>query len=345
MTGRRTTVVYAALLTVLAIAITAGIGYGSVWVPPDVVWQVLTHRLTGLGDPNNWTITQDGIVWDLRLPRVLLAAMVGAGHAVVGVAAQALVRNPLADPFLLGISSGACVGAVASIVVGISFWGVTSHALAGVAGALITFLIVYLLAARGGSLSPTRLLLVGVVTGHALLGVANFLVLQADDPGKTNSSLFWLLGSLAGARWTDLGVPAAALSIGLAALLVRGRGLNALLVGDETANALGVPPGRLRRELFATTSLVTGVVVALSGSIYFVGLVVPHAVRLLLGSDHRRVLPAAAIAGAAFLVLVDLAARSVLAPQEVPVGVVTAVIGAPVFLLLMSRRRLSETGL
>jgi iron complex transport system permease protein len=170
-------------------------------------------------------------------------------------------------------------------------------------------------------------------------------VVQADDPGKTNSALFWILGSLSGARWPDLGVPALALLIGVAALLARARGLNALLVGDETAASLGVLPSRLRRELFAATSLVTGVMVALSGSIYFVGLVVPHAVRLLLGSDHRRVLPAAVLAGAAFLVLVDLLARIVLRPQELPVGILTAVIGAPVFLLLMSRRRVSETGL
>lgn len=140
-------------------------------------------------------------------------------------------------------------------------------------------------------------------------------------------------------------MPAAALLIGFAALLFRARALNALLVGDETATSLGIPPTRLRRELFATTSLVTGVMVALSGSIYFVGLVVPHAVRLLLGSDHRRILPAALLAGAAFLVLIDLLARSLLSPQELPVGILTAVIGAPVFLVLLSRRRVSETGL
>ncbi|MGH3622513.1 MAG: FecCD family ABC transporter permease [Sciscionella sp.] len=342
---RRTVIVFAALAALLLVAVTAGIAYGSVTVSPTVVWQVLWHRITGLGDPSGWTLAQDGIVWDLRLPRVVLAALVGAGLAVVGVSAQVLVRNPLADPFLLGISSGAAVGAVTSIVVGVSFWGVTSHALAGFLGALVAFAVVYLLARRGGGLAPTRLLLVGVVVGQALLGVTNYLVLQADDPGKTNSALFWLLGSLAGARWSDLGVPAGALVLGIVVLLARGQGLNALLVGDETAASLGVSPTRLRGELFATTSLVTGVMVALSGSIYFVGLVVPHAVRLLLGSDHRTVLPAAALLGAGFLVLVDLIARSVLRPQELPVGIVTAMIGAPVFLLLMRRRRLSETGL
>jgi iron complex transport system permease protein len=336
--------VYAGLVALLGAALTVGIAYGSVSVPPLTVWQILWHRLTGLGAPH-WTLTQDAIVWDLRLPRVLLAALVGAGLSVVGVSTQALVRNPVADPYLLGISSGATVGAVASHVLGIGFWGVTSHALAGFLGALAAFIVVYLLARSGGALAPTRLLLVGVVVGNALLGVTNYLVLQADDPGKTNSALFWILGSLSGARWGELGVPAVVLLVGMAALLARARGLNALLVGDETAASLGVPPGRLRRELFVTTSLLTGVMVALSGSIYFVGLVVPHAVRLLLGSDHRRVLPGSLLAGAAFLILVDLLARYLLRPQELPVGIVTAVIGAPVFLILMSRRRLSETGL
>lgn len=339
-----TTVVFAGLAVALVVAATAAIGYGSVSVPPLTVWKILLHRLTGLGDPT-WTISQDAIVWDLRLPRMLLAALVGAGLSLVGVSTQALVRNPVADPYLLGISSGATVGAVGSLVLGISFWGATSHALAGFLGALAAFALVYALAVRGGALAPSRLLLVGVVVGHALLGVTNYLVLQADDPGKTNSALFWILGSLAGARWADIGVPAAALLIGFAALLFRARALNALLVGDETATSLGIPPTRLRRELFATTSLVTGVMVALSGSIYFVGLVVPHAVRLLLGSDHRRILPAALLAGAAFLVLIDLLARSLLSPQELPVGILTAVIGAPVFLVLLSRRRVSETGL
>ncbi|QWF78829.1 FecCD family ABC transporter permease [Amycolatopsis sp. CA-230715] len=339
-----TAVVFTGLAIALVVAATAAIGHGSVSVPPLTVWQILWHRLTGLGDPT-WTVSQDAIVWDLRLPRMLLAALVGAGLSLVGVSTQALVRNPVADPYLLGISSGATVGAVGSLVLGISFWGATSHALAGFLGALAALALVYTLAVRGGALAPSRLLLVGVVVGHALLGVTNYLVLQADDPGKTNSALFWILGSLAGARWADIGVPAAALLIGFAALLFRARALNALLVGDETATSLGIPPTRLRRELFATTSLVTGVMVALSGSIYFVGLVVPHAVRLLLGSDHRRILPAALLAGAAFLVLIDLLARSLLSPQELPVGILTAVIGAPVFLVLLSRRRVSETGL
>lgn len=336
---------YVGLVAVLLVAMTAGVAYGSVDVPLELVWPIAVHHTFGLGDPTSWTQIQDGIVWELRVPRVLLGVVVGAGLAVVGVAAQALVRNPLADPYLLGISSGASVGAVSALVLGITIGGVASTGAAAFAGALVTFLLVYLLARRGGGFAPSRLVLAGVAVGYALAGVTSYLVLQADDPGTTNSVLFWLLGSLGAARWEDLGVPMAVLVAGLLIVLARARSLNALLVGDETASGLGVAPNQLRRELFATTSLVTGVMVSLSGGIGFVGLVIPHAARLLVGSDHRRLLPAAALAGAAFLVLVDLAARFVLRPQELPVGIVTSVIGAPAFLLLMSRRRLSETGL
>lgn len=342
---RRTWTVLIGLLILLVIVATGAVAFGSVTVPIATVGKIVAHRLTGLGDPSSWTQIQDGIVWRLRMPRVILAALVGAGLAVVGVAAQALVRNPLADPYLLGISSGASVGAVAVLVLGVSVLGVGSPAAAAFGGALLTFVLVYLLAQRGGTFAPTRLVLAGVAVGYALSGVTSFLVLRADDPGATNSVLFWLLGSLAGARWSDLGLPSVVLFLGLVLLIGRGRALNALLIGDETASSLGIPPSRIRRELFAVTSLVTGVMVALAGGIGFVGLIVPHAMRLLVGSDHRKVLVASALAGAVFLIFVDLVARLVLRPEELPVGIVTSIIGAPAFLLLMSRRRLSETGL
>jgi iron complex transport system permease protein len=216
---------------------------------------------------------------------------------------------------------------------------------AAFAGAALTFVAVFLLAGRGGVFSPNRLILSGVILGYALLGLTQFLIVQADDPGKTHDALYWLFGSLAGANWARLGVPAAVLVAGVAALLVRGRALNALLVGDETAASLGVRPERVRRELFAVVSLVTGIMVSVSGGISFVGLIVPHTVRLVVGSEHRRLLPVAALGGALFLVVVDLVCRMLLRPQEIPVGVVTSVLGAPIFLVMMSRRRVSETGL
>lgn len=342
---RRTAAVFGLLGVLLVVAVTAGVAFGSITIPVGTVWQIVVHRLTGWGDPSRWSQIQDAIVWRLRMPRVLLAAVVGAGLAVVGVAVQALVRNPLADPYLLGVTSGASVGAVTALVLGVGAVGIASIGAAAFVGALATFVVVYLLARGGGSFAPTRLLLVGAAMAYGLYGLTTFLVMQADDPGKTNSVLFWLLGSLAGVSWSNLGIPTVALAVGILALLARARALNALLMGDETAASLGVAPARLRKELFAVASLVTGIMVALSGGIGFVGLVVPHGVRLLLGSDHRKVLVGSALAGAVFLVVVDLLARFVLRPEELPAGVLTSIIGAPALLLLISRRRISETGL
>jgi iron complex transport system permease protein len=341
-TSARAGLIMAVLTALLVAVMLVAVTFGSVTVPIDQVWRSVAAHLIGStgGSP-----IQDAIVWQLRMPRVLLGALVGAGLAVSGVAAQALVRNPLADPYVLGISSGASVGAVAVLVTGVGVIDTLAPGLAAFVGALATFVMVYLLARRGGMFAPGRLVLAGIAVANALTGVTSYLVLQGNDPGKTNEVLFWLLGSLAGASWSDLGFPALALLAGIVLLMLRGRALNALLVGDETAASLGVRPARLRRELFAVVSLVTGIMVSLSGGIGFVGLIVPHILRLLIGSEHRRLLPAVALGGAVFMVLVDLLARFALRPQELPVGIVTAVVGAPVFLALMSRRRISETGL
>lgn len=259
------------------------------------------------------------------------------------MAIQAFVRNPLADPYVLGISSGASAAAVFAFTTGVSVFGVTSAAAAAFVGALATFALVYALASRGGSLAPLRLVLAGVAVSYALSGLTSYLVLRTDDPEQTQSLLFWLLGSLASARWEYLGFPAAALAAGVLLLAGQARNLNALMVGDETAASLGTDATRLRRQLFAITSLLTGVMVALSGGIGFVGLVVPHAVRLVVGSDHRRVIPVSVLGGATFLVLVDVVARVSLAPAELPLNVVTALVGCPVFLWLINRQTVLKT--
>lgn len=327
------------LLVVLALAVTLSISLGPVRIPLVTVWRIVAHHVTGIGQSTGWTPIQDNIVWDLRLPRTLLGVLVGAGLTITGIVTQALVRNPLADPYVLGISQGASVGAVASIVLGAGAFGVTSTAGAAFAGAAGSFALVYAFARRGGSMAPLRLVLAGVAIGFAFNGVAHFLVLQADTPGETNTALFWLLGSLAKASWDQLWLPAAVLAAGTIVLVGRARALNALMAGDETAASLGVGVERLRRQLLALASLLTGVMVAVSGSIGFVGLIVPHALRMIMGTNHRWLIPAGVLGGAAFLVAVDVVARVALQPQEVPIGVVTGVVGAPVFLLLMARRR------
>ncbi|WP_405016191.1 iron ABC transporter permease [Kitasatospora sp. NBC_00070] len=333
----RAGVVATALTAALVAALTLAVSLGSVDIPVGEVWTVVGRRLTGAVPEAG---TRDLIVWQLRAPRAVLAALVGAGLGLVGTAVQALVRNPLADPYLLGISSGASLGAVAVVVLGAGTgfafgFGVSAAAFAG---ALASFALVWAMARRGGGFAPMRLVLAGVGIGQFLSGFTSFLVLQAGDEQQTRGVLFWLMGSLGAATWDQLVLPAVAVSLGWLALQARARHLNAVLMGDETAAGLGVDTARLRRELFAVTSLLTGVLVAVSGAIGFVGLLVPHVCRLVVGGDHRRLLPLSALTGAVLLVVVDTVARTALDTQELPIGVVTAVIGAPVLLCLLDRR-------
>ncbi|WP_431677062.1 FecCD family ABC transporter permease [Kitasatospora sp. KL5] len=325
----------AVLALALAVSLTLAVSLGAVHVPPGEVWTVLARRLSGQPPEPG---TRDLIVWQLRTPRALLAALVGAGLGLVGTAVQALVRNPLADPYLLGISSGATLGAVAATVLGAGAGLGIGLSGAAFAGALTAFALVWTLARRGGGFAPLRLVLAGIGIGQFLSGFTSFLVLQAGDEQRTRGVLFWLMGSLGGTTWSQLALPAAAVALGAIVLQARARALNALLVGEETAAGLGVDTVRLRRELFAVTSLLTGTMVAVSGAIGFVGLLVPHVCRLLVGADHRRLLPLAALAGAVLLTAVDTLARTALATQEVPIGVVTALLGAPVLLYLLDRR-------
>ncbi|MFF7366707.1 FecCD family ABC transporter permease [Streptomyces tricolor] len=329
--------VTAALGVALLAALTAAVSWGSTSIPPAEVWSVVGRRLSGAAPRPG---TDDLIVWQLRVPRALSAALVGAGLGLVGTATQALVRNPLADPYLLGVSNGASLGAVAAIVLGVGAGGALGLGLsaAAFAGALATFALVWAIARRGSGFAPLRLVLTGVAIGQFLSGFTSYLVLRTGDEQQTHSVLFWLMGSLSGATWPLLALPAAAVPAGLLWLQARARSLNALLMGDETAAGLGVDVTRLRRELFTVTSLLTGVLVAVSGAIAFVALMVPHACRLVVGGDHRRLLPVSALSGALLLVVVDIVCRVALDTQELPVGVVTSLLGAPALLYLLDRR-------
>ncbi|MFH8592494.1 FecCD family ABC transporter permease [Streptomyces rimosus] len=345
------------LLVALLVALTAAVSLGATDIAPGEVWSVVFRRLGG--EPPR-PGTDDLIVWQLRVPRALLAALVGAGLGLVGTATQALVRNPLADPYLLGISNGASLGAVAAMVLGagamagmdglfgtggaggaggaFGLGGGLGLSLAAFAGALTAFALVWTLARRGGGFAPLRLVLAGVGIGQFLAGFTSYLVLQAGDEQQTRGVLFWLMGSLGGATWGTLALPVLAVPAGLLVLQARARALNALTMGDETAASVGVDVVRLRRLLFVVTSLLTGVLVAVSGAIAFVGLMVPHLCRLIVGGDHRRLLPLAALTGALLLVVVDIVCRTAMDGQELPVGVVTALIGAPVLLYVLDRR-------
>nr|WP_267242068.1 iron ABC transporter permease [Streptomyces sp. PR69] len=325
----------------LAATATAGIAAGSISIPAGQVWGILLHKLHPALADVTWTPVRETIVLDVRLPRVLLSAVVGAGLAVCGMALQALVRNPLADPMLLGVSSGAAVGAVLVLVCGVTLFGMFSLPIAAFCGALAALVAVYFLARSGGRMTTVRLVLAGVAMAEVLSAVASFLVVTSDDPHKTQAALRWMLGGLAGTSWTAVWIPVAAVLLGTAVLLGVCRPLNLLLAGEEAAAALGLDVHRFRGALFVLVALMIGAIVAVSGQIGFVGLIMPHVVRLLVGADHRRALPAAALLGAAFLIAADLAARTLMTPEEIPVGILTALVGGPFFLWLMRRKATS----
>ncbi len=318
----------------LAVVMTAAVGSGPVPLSPASVWDVVLSHLAG--HPAQSVAGE--IVWEIRLPRVLLAALIGAALTTAGTVVQVLVRNALADPFLLGISSGASVGATAVLLFGalasLGLWAISAGS---IIGALVAMLSVFAVARQHGRLAPTQLILCGVVMAAFYEAITSFLIFRGN-PQATQSVLFWLLGSFGLASWPQLPIPAVVLLAAMAYLLAQARSLNALAMGPEAAPSLGVDVRLLRRNLFIVSSLIAGVAVAVSGVIGFVGLVVPHIVRLLVGSDHRRALPAGVLIGASFMVLADLLARTIVAPQEMPIGVITAFIGAPTLLFLIRRR-------
>ncbi|WP_327301408.1 iron ABC transporter permease [Streptomyces goshikiensis] len=337
MSRRRAPAVLLLLTAALAACAVAGLALGPVRIPPA---QVLDTVLDGPGRPGAFA----SIVWDVRMPRVLLGAVVGAGLAVAGTVLQALVRNQLADPFLLGASSGASAGAVAVIVLGagagvLGGIGVPLAAFAGSMGALVA---VYALARRGGTMTTGRLILAGVAVQYVLSALTSLVLVLAAHPDQMRSVLFWTLGGLGGARWDELALPAVALLLGTGLLIALARPLDLLLAGEEGARTLGLDTGRFRAAVFVLTSLVIGVLVAYSGAIGFVGLMVPHAARMVVGAGHRALLPVAALGGAVFLSLADLLARTAAAPEEIPVGVVTALVGGPFFLWMLRRSTRTE---
>jgi iron complex transport system permease protein len=298
----------------------------------EVVASVLSHL--GVGD-SPLSAIRDGIVWELRLPRVLTAAVVGAGLAIAGAVMQAVTRNPLADPFLLGLSSGASLGAVAVLVLGVT----VLLPAAAFLGALLALIAALVVAGPGASLAPSRTILAGVAVSSLFAALTSLVIFWSATGDSYREILSWLLGSLAGARWPAVAIAAGALLVVGVPLLLGGRLLDAFSFGDTAAAALGVDVSRTRWTMLVGTALLTGGMVAVSGSIGFVGLVLPHAVRLVVGARHRVLLPLSALSGAIFLVWCDTAARTLFDPRELPVGIVTAIIGAPVFVALMTRAR------
>jgi iron complex transport system permease protein len=278
-----------------------------------------------------------GIILGLRLPRAVQGCLVGGGLAVAGAAFQALLRNPLAEPYVLGVSGGAALGAVGAIVLGWAAAGPWSLPLAAFLGALLAVGLVLLVAARTRPALDTRVLLLAGVVAGAFFNALIMLCLSLGRVETFRSAIFWMMGSLSGAGWTENALLAAYVLPAAALLLALARSLDLLAVGEETALYLGTRVEWTKRAVYVATSLLVAATVSVAGAIGFVGLIVPHAIRLAWGSEHRLLLPASLLAGGAFVVLADTAARTVLAPAELPVGVVTAIIGVPLFVVLLVR--------
>lgn len=332
----------AGLAVALVLTLVLAVGVGSVEIAPHQVLAILLHQI-GLSGSEAFDGRQEAVLVAVRLPRVLLGALVGGALGVAGALMQGLFRNPLAEPGLAGVSAGSALAAVAFIVLSGGAAAPTllgAHALAATAfaGGLLTSALVYRLASRGGQTAVATLLLAGVAVA-ALAGAGTGLLLFVADDAQLRTVTFWSLGSLGGATWTALAGTAPFLLATILAAPLFARPLNALLLGEAEAFHLGVRVERIKRGAIVVAALGVGAAVAASGVIGFVGLVVPHLVRLALGPDHRTLLPASALLGALLLLAADLAARTVVAPAELPIGIVTALAGAPFFLWLLLRER------
>jgi iron complex transport system permease protein len=337
-------------LAALGFAISLGIAFGAVSIPLADVWAIIARRsllalsafIPPAGDlaasiVPDWSDGRERIVFDVRFPRALLAALVGAGLAIVGAALQSATRNPLADPHLLGVSSGAALGAIVALLHTGLIFGLLTTPLFAFIGALGATALVMLIAGAAGSHSAEKLVLAGIAISF-ILAACGSLLIYLGDPRAAHLIVFWMLGGFGLARFEHLIYPALAFLGVFGWLMLRARELNALAMGDETALTLGVPVRRFRMTLFAATALLTGVMVAFSGTIGFIGLMAPHAARFMTGSDNLRVIPVSALIGAIALVLADLAGRTILAPEDLPVGVVTGLVGGAAFVLMLMRR-------
>ena len=336
MMSHRYTLLLVSLGALLLVSCVVSLGFGPARVPVDVVWHIVLHKLLGIGDVS-WSAGQEHIVWLIRVPRMLLGALVGAGLALIGAVLQAVTRNPLADPHLLGVTSGATLGAVIVVLHVGEIVGLLTLPIAAFIGALLSMVLVLAIASRHGRLDSDRLLLCGVAVSFVMMAVANTLLFLGDHRASS-AVLFWMLGGLGLARWELLAIPSASVLLGLILLLGMARPLNALMAGEQTAVTLGLNARNVRLKVILIASLRTGVLVAISGSIGFVGLMIPHIARRLVGAEHRRLLPVSALLGSVFLVWVDVAARTLIAPEDLPIGVATAAIGGLFFIGLMRKR-------
>lgn len=332
----KTVVVSVGVLAVLVVSVFAAIRYGSADLTYEAVVGVVASKLFGV-QVEGLSPSSSQIVWNLRLPRALLAIATGGGLAVCGAAMQAITQNELADPYILGVSSGASAMASLAFFLG----GVFSTTLVvqgfAFAGAIVSLVLVYAIGMSGGSAAPARIVLTGMAIS-IMMSAFSQLFITLSSVTTSRNIILWLMGSLAGARWETVLIPIVVSAAGLVFFLAKARDYNVISLGDEAAIGLGVDAARMKRLTGIVVALVSGVAVAACGVIGLVGFVVPHAVRIVMGSNHRRLFPLSFLAGSVFLVWMDLLARSAMSPQEVPIGIFTALCGGPFFVWLLYRQ-------
>ena len=334
------------LLGLLVVSVILGIGLGPVSIRFSDVYRVMFHRLSGIFTGQTAPLesireSTQNIVWFLRAPRVLLGALIGAALTLSGVGMQAFTKNPLAEPYVLGISSGASLGAVLAMLLGVSVpvLGKLSVSMGAFVSALVSIMLVYLLAKSRGSVTPIRLILVGVAVSAMFQAFTNYIVYTAPDDAAVREATFWMLGGLGSAEWDDLPLLLCLVPPAFLLMLALSKSLNAMMMGDSSAITLGVNLNVVRNLLIVITALLTASSVAVSGCIGFVGLVIPHLVRSVVGPDHRKLIPISMLTGAIFLIWVDVGARMIKPPAELPIGILTAFLGAPLFLWMIRVRR------
>lgn len=335
------------LIIALIITMIIAIAIGSTYIDTSIVYKVFFNKILNTNAFEvNWNIMFENIIWEIRLPRVILGAICGAGLAICGVLMQCITKNPIAEPYVLGISSGASCGAVFIIVLGgISSLGINSITTGAFVGSLISGILVFTIGTSiGKSTSTTRLVLSGMAISTIFSALTNLLIYSAENSNQAKSALFWTIGSLGGAKWSVLLTPFIALIIVLIVALIMSNTLDIMLLGDDNATILGINIKLVKSILLIMATILTSVLVTITGAIGFIGLVVPHICRNIVGSDHRKVIITSSLIGAIFLIWSDIVARGIFPPTEIPIGIITSLVGGPFFLWLISKNNYSFGG-
>ncbi|MDR5587136.1 MULTISPECIES: iron ABC transporter permease [Clostridium] len=336
-----------ALTAILAGAAVGAIAIGSTYIEPGEVYKVLLSKLTnGIVYSDIGTIMTQNIIWEIRFPRVLLGAICGAGLAICGVLMQCVTKNPIAEPYILGISSGASCGAVFVIVLGgMSLLGINSIRAGAFLGSLISGMLVFAIGTQmGKATSTTRLVLSGMAISTIFSALTNLIIYSAENSNQAKSALFWTVGSLGGAKWDVLLFPFIILVVVMIIALMISKSLDILLLGDDSAIILGINIKLIKSIILILATLLTSSLVSITGAIGFIGLVVPHICRTIVGSDHKKLIILSSLIGAIFLITVDIIARGLFPPIEIPIGIITSLVGGPFFLYLISKKNYSFGG-